>query len=154
MLRLSKSIGMLGVIASLIVSFAMCGGHWQHLIVPSSIIGVVGITMFGLLATHGKTVFRFILRCIVGSFVKVESDQTFSKIAASARTYSLGAGWLTTGAGFLHSVAILDAGPWMVAKSLAASLTAIMLGIYLSVFVFGHFQTVFEEQDKSHTAAK
>ncbi len=110
--------------------------------------------MFGLFATHEKTVFGFLLCCLVGSFVQVKPNHIYSKIAALGRRYSIAAGWLISACHVIHSVTLLDHGTETIRKSLACAVTAIMVGIYFSVFVFVHFQTVFGEQDKSYTAAK
>jgi flagellar motor component MotA len=139
---------MIGAFFSLIFACVMCGVHIVELFVPSSIIGVFGMTMSGLLATHGTIAFRFVLRCIAGCFVHVEPDDTFSEIAANARVYSMGSGWIMAAMHVIRMMTIWDADELVVAGELARAMAGIIIGIYLSVFVFGHFQRVLKVQRK------
>jgi hypothetical protein len=125
--------------------------HLADLLVPSSIIGVFGMTVSGLPATHGKMAFRFVWRCIAGSFVNVEPDEALSEIAANAKVSSMGSGWIMAAMHVIRMMTIWDSEPLRVASSLAAAMTGIIVGLYLSVFIFGHFHSVLKVKTERKT---
>ncbi len=93
-MKITRTIGILGVPFFMMVAFMIAGGNPKALIHVSVLVCIIGMTLFGLLATFGATTFSFVGNGFLALFTKPEPNPLYVKIATAGSRYAMGSGVL------------------------------------------------------------
>lgn len=132
-----RVVGVGGAFGMFLLSMWTFGGHASILLQTSAALLLLGMTLFGLLASHGPRQLGRLVAVVCGDVARDRSEaECLRAMCRRGRRLSYAAGALAVLVGTIHVLSVLDQ-PHMVGPGFAVALIGLLLAVLVAELGFG-----------------